>query len=120
MFKKDVERLVILGVLGVANDSEWGAPYFAQTKPKSNRVRFLSDFSNLNKQLKQKPYPIPKINEMLLKLEIFQYATSMGYYPIRLIKKASNLCIIILPWRKYRKLCLSMVVANSPEIFQQK
>ena len=29
IFKKEVERLVLLGVLGVANDSEWGAPYFA-------------------------------------------------------------------------------------------
>ena len=38
---------------------------------------------NLNKKLKLKPYPMPKINEMLLKLEGFQYATSidldMGY-----------------------------------------
>ena len=57
---------------------------------------------NINKQLKQKPCPMPKINEMLLKLEGFQYATSldlnMGYYHIRLIKNASNLCTIILPW----------------------
>ena len=67
MFKKEVERLVLLGVLEVENDSEWGAPYFAQPKNKSNRVRFLSDFRNLNKQLKRKPYPMPKINEMVLK-----------------------------------------------------
>ena len=59
----------------VANDSEWVDPSFAQLKPKSNRVCFLSDFRNPNKQLKQKPYPVPKINEMLLKLEGFQYAT---------------------------------------------
>ena len=67
MFKKEVESLVLLGVLEVENDSEWGAPYFAQPKNKSNRVRFLSDFRNLNKQLKRKPYPMPKINEMVLK-----------------------------------------------------
>ena len=29
MFKKEVERLVLLGVLGVANDSERRALYFA-------------------------------------------------------------------------------------------
>ena len=51
MFKKEVERLVLLGVLEVANDSEWGAPSFSQTKPKSNQVRFLSDSRNINKQL---------------------------------------------------------------------
>ena len=78
----EVERLVLLEVLEVADDSEWGSPSFAQPKSKSNLV-FLSDFSNLNKQLKRKPYPMPKINEILLKLEGFQYATSldlnMGY-----------------------------------------
>ena len=41
---------------------------------------------------------------MSLELEGFQYATSldlkMGYYNIRISKKASNLCTIILPWGK--------------------
>ena len=65
--KKDVECLVWFGFLEVANDSEWGAPSFAQPKPTSKRVCFLSDFININIQLKQKTYPMPKINEMLLK-----------------------------------------------------
>ena len=47
--KKKVERLVILWVIERANDHEWGAPSFAQTKPKTDRVRFLSDFRNINK-----------------------------------------------------------------------
>ena len=101
-----------------------GSSSFAQPKPKLNQVRFLSDFINLNKQLKQKPYHVPKINEMLLKLEVFQYAASiylnMGYDHIRLIKNASNLCTIILPWEKYRYKRLPTRVANSPDIFQQK
>ena len=50
IFKKEVERLVLLGVLLVSNDSEWGDPSFAQPKPKSNQVSFLSDFRNINKQ----------------------------------------------------------------------
>ena len=102
MFNKEVERLVLLGVLGIENDSEWGAPSFAKPKTKSNRVRFLSDFRNLNKKLKQKPYPMPNITEMLLELEDFQYTKSlglnMGYYHIRPNENAINLCTIILPW----------------------
>ena len=54
MSKKEVERLVILGVPEVENDSEWGEPSFAQPKPESNRVRFLSGFRSFNKQLEQK------------------------------------------------------------------
>ena len=43
---------------------------------------------------------MPKINEMLFKLEGFLYAASldlnMGYYYIPRSKNASNLCTIIL------------------------
>ena len=45
-----------------------------------------------------------KINEMLFKLEGFQYTTSLDlnmlYYHIRLSKNAGNLCTIILMWGK--------------------
>ena len=82
--QKEAGSLVLLGVLEVVNDSEWGSPSFTQPTHKSNWVRFISDFRNLNKQVKQKP--MPKANEILFKLEVFQYATSldlnMGYYNI--------------------------------------
>ena len=113
-----------LGVIDEENYSEQGAPSFAQTKAKTNFVRFLSDFQNLNRQLKRKPYPMPKISEMLLNLEGFKYASSldlnMGYYHIRISKQASNLCIITLPWRKYRYKQVPVGVSNSPDIFQEK
>ena len=88
MFRKEAERLLSLGVLEEENESKWEALYFSQTKTKTNSVILLSDFRNLNMQLKLKPYPIPKIREMLLKIEVFQYDTSlelnMGYYHITL------------------------------------
>ena len=61
-----------LGVIEEENDSEWGASSFAQPKAKTNSVRFLSDFRKLNRQSKRKPYPMPKIREMLLNLEGFK------------------------------------------------
>ena len=124
MFKRGFERLVRLGVLELANYSYWGSPSFAQPKPKSNQVHFLSDLRNINKQLNKKSYPMPKINEILLKLEGFQYATlldlNMVYYHIRLSENASTLCMIILLWVKYRYKRLPMGVANLPYIFRQK
>ena len=124
MFRKEVKILVKLGVLKEANDSEWGAPSFAQPKPKTNCVRFLSDFRNLNMQFKRKPYPMPKIREMLLNLDGFQYTTSlnlnMGYYHIPLSNQDSNLCTIILLWGKYKYKRLPMGICNPPDIFQEK
>ena len=55
MFRKAVYILVSLGVLEEENDSERGAPFFAQPKAKINRVRFLSDLCNFNSQLKSNP-----------------------------------------------------------------
>ena len=78
IFKEQVERLVLLGFLDRANYSKWGAPSFTKPKPKSNQVDFLSNFRNLNKQLKRKPYPMPKTNEIVLKLEGFQYSIPLG------------------------------------------
>ena len=66
------------------------------------RIHFLHDFSNLNNELKRKIYPIPKINANELKLEGYQYDTSIYldtvYYHIQITEYASNLCTIIIPW----------------------
>ena len=62
---------ILLLVLKNTKDSEWGALSFPHTKPKINQAYFLSDFRNPNKQLKYKPYPMPKINEILSKLDGF-------------------------------------------------
>ena len=36
MFKKEVENLILMRVLENPNDSEWGVPYFTNTKPKKS------------------------------------------------------------------------------------
>ena len=82
------------------NQSEWAAPTFIIPK-KDGYVQFISDFRELNKRIKRKPFPIPKIQDMLLKLEGFQYATSldlnMGYYHKELSPFSKRLCAIVLP-----------------------
>ena len=54
---------------------------------KESTVRFISDFRELNKRILRQPYPIPKIQDLLLRLEGFRYGTTldlnMGYYHIR-------------------------------------
>ena len=57
--------MVPLGVIKNSNDSERVDPSFVQPKSKTNPVRFISGFRNLNNHKKRKPYPMPKINGML-------------------------------------------------------
>lgn len=122
-FKKELDRLVKLGVLEVVQQSEWGSPTFIVPK-KDDKVRFVSDFRRLNAKLKRKPYPLPRISDTLQQLEGFQYATSldlnMGYYHIVLSPEAADMCTIITEFGKFRYKRLPMGVACSPDIFQAK
>ena len=101
-----------------------GGPNIYYSKKQDGSVRFISDFRELNKRIKRKPYPIPKIQDLLLKLEGFKYATSldlnMGYYHIELDTISQKLCTIVLPWGKYQYQKLPMGLCNSPDIFQEK
>ena len=92
--KDKVNRLVQVGVLKKVNHSEWAAPTFIIPK-KDKTVRFISDFRELNKRIQRHPFPIPKIQDLMLKLEGFQYGTSldlnMGYYHIELTPTSKNI-----------------------------
>ena len=121
--RKEVERLCKLGIIKKVNRSEWAAPSFIIPK-KDQTVRFINDFRELNKRIRQVPYPIPKISDVMLKLEGFQYATSldlnMGYYHIKLDPESAKLCTLVFPWGKYEMQALPMGLCNSPDIFQEK
>ena len=124
--KMEVERLCKAVVLKKVNHSEWAAPTFIIPK-KDGSVRFFSDFREIrNKRIQRKPYPIPKIQDLLLKLEGFKFATSldlnMGYYhDIELSSASKRLCTIVLPFGKFEYQRLPMGLCNSPDsIFQEK
>ena len=71
--KKEVTRLVKIGVLKRQPDSEWASPTFIVPK-KNQTVRFLSDFREVNKRIIRTPFPIPKISTTLQEMEGFTYA----------------------------------------------
>ena len=126
VFLKEINRLIDIGVLRreeVHNASEWASPSFIIPK-KDESVRFLSDFRKLNAKIVRKPYPIPKILELMQTLEGFTYATTldlnMGYYTIKLDKSTQKICTIVTPVGKYTYLRLPMGINCAPDIFQAK
>ena len=72
----------------------------------------------------QKPFLLPKILDIIQRLEGFQYATTldlnMGYYTIRLDPAAQDVCTIVTPFGKYAYTRLPMGLCNAPDIFQEK
>jgi hypothetical protein len=86
-------------------------------------VRIITDFRRFDAQIKRKPFPLPKISELLRKLSGFKYATAidfrMWYYHTPLDLEAQKLCTTILPGGKYHYKRLPMGVRTSPNIFQR-
>src|SRR5687767_11045789 len=121
--REEVDRLCQQGILRKINRLEWACPVFTISKPDGSLCS-LANLRELNKRIKRHPFPIPRIQDMLQKLEGFMYATSMdlnmGYYHLLLTPNASRLCTVVLPWGKYEYLRLPMGLCNSPDIFQEK
>jgi len=121
--RAELERMCQYGIVRKNNNSQWPCPMFTIAKPDGS-LRSLADLREVNKVIKRKPFPLPKIQDMLQKLDGFLYATSLdlniGYYHILLTPRSSSLCTIVLPWGKYEYLCLPMGLCNSPDIFQKK
>ena len=119
--KKEIDRMVAIGVLKKDFNSPWAAATFIQPK-KTGDIRVLTDFRRLNAVLKRKPFPLPQIGDLLLKLEGFTYATaldlSMGYYHIPMSEQAQALCTTVLPWGKYRYCRLPMGLKVATDVFQ--
>ena len=121
--RRELKRLCELGVIEEIEGSQWAAPSFFIPKP-DGTGRFLTDFRGLNSQIERKPYPLPKISDILQQMEGFSYATAldlnMGYYHLLLDAETSNICAIVFPWGFYRYKRLPMGTAVSPDIFQAK
>jgi Aspartyl protease len=93
--KLELDRLVKIGVLKRVNRSEWAFPSFINDQT----VQFINDLRELNKRIRCMPFPLSKIQDLLLKMEGFTYATAldlnMGYYHIRLDAASKKLCTLV-------------------------
>ena len=81
-YKQELDQLEAFKVIKKVNCSQWGAPTFLIPK-KDSTVRLIYNFKELIKRILRKPYPIPKIQILLLRLKGFLYGTTlylnMGY-----------------------------------------
>ena len=117
---KYLKRLVEIGVLTPAQQSQYSTPVFIISK-KEGTVRFITDYRRLNQQLVRKPYPLHIIGETMQQLEELQYTTSldlnMVYYNIKLYPASQDRTTIITEFGKLRFNRLLMINFASGYIF---
>ena len=56
--------------------SEWASPSFVVPK-KDKRIRIVSDFRDVNLLIKRRPYPMPRIHEIMQKRSGYTHFTKM-------------------------------------------
>jgi len=121
-FKKELQHLVQIYVLRPSGPTNWAFPTFII--PKANRtVRWVSDFRELNKVLKRRPYPLPIIHEEIFKRKRYTHFTkidlSMMFYHFELDEASRDICTIATPFGYFQYCRLAMGLKISPDIAQQ-
>ena len=121
LFKNELQNLVNDGVLEPCGPSAWAAPTFVVPK-KDNRVRWVSDFRELNKLIKRKPFPMPRIQDIMNSRGKYKHFTkidlSMFFFCFELDEESKELCTINTPYGLFRYKRLAMGVKVSPDVAQ--
>jgi len=105
LFKKELDKYVEAGVLEHTGQSEWIAGSWIIPK-KDGAARWISDFRGLNRNLKRRVYPLPKIGDIMLQRRGYKFVTkldvSMQYYTFVLDEDSQELCVIATPFVLYK------------------
>ena len=121
ILKDELDRLEEIKIIGKIASSKWAAPTFTEPK-KDGRIRILTDFRELNKNIQRSKHPLPNIQDILNRRSNYQFFTkldiSMQYYCFNLDKESQQYCVMSTPFGLYKYLKATMGVSQSPDFAQ--
>lgn len=123
---KLIDEMVDSGIIQeVSEPSDWLSPSFFIEKGCRTKLRFISDFTGLNRHIKRNVHPFKSTSEILKELECnSNYFCVMdalsGYYQIRLSARASQLTTFLIYRGKYRYLVAPQGLCASSDEFLRR
>jgi hypothetical protein len=119
ILKEELDAQCKDDILERVHESEWGMPMMCIPKKDGKTIRTIDDFRELNKQMKRKTYPLPKIQDIFHRRKGYKFASQLDltkmYYTFELDEDSSWLCILVTPFGKYRRKRLPMGLKQSPD-----
>ena len=121
LFKNELQNIVANGVLEPCGQSAWAAPTFVVPK-KDNRVKWVSDFRELNKLIKRKLFLMAKIWDIMNQRCEYKYFTkidlSVFFYCFELDNESKELCTINTSYELFCYTRLAMEIKVLPNVAQ--
>ena len=121
--KEELDRLANLQVITpVKEPTDWISSIVCVKKP--NKLRICLDPKDLNKAIMRPNYPIPNIDDILVKLSNAKVFTLIdckdGFWQVKLSKDSSFLTTFWTPFGRYRWLRMPFGISSAPEEFQRR
>ena len=121
--QQELERLEQAGVITPVKTSDWAAPIVIVNKPNGS-VRICGDYKvTANQCLKIEQYPLPRPEELFLKLQNGKHFTKIdlsdAYFQIELDEESKKLTVINTHNGLYSYNRLPFGIASAPAIFQR-
>ncbi|KFD49043.1 hypothetical protein M513_10091 [Trichuris suis] len=121
--KAEIQRLSDQGIWKPVPTSQWAAPIVV-VKKASGGIRICGDFKvTVNPQLEVNQFPIPRLEELLVKLQHGRHFSKIdladAYLQIELDEESKKLMVVNTPFGLFQYQRLPFGVASAPAIFQQ-
>ena len=115
----EVENLVKAG-LAEPCISPYNSPVHAVEK-KNKEFRMVVDMRGVNSKLKQPQYPLPKIENILKRIENFEYFFVLdlksGFSQLKLNEKSRNICAYTVAGKQLRPTCCPQGIKPASNVF---
>jgi len=120
LIKEHVQQMLKLGIIR-PSQSEWASPVAMQKE--GDGYRFCLDYRQINARMKSDPFPIPKINDLLNKVDGARFVSKIdlrkGYWQIAMEAESIPYTAFVCSEGKFEFLRMPFGLKIAPSIFQR-